>query len=378
MDLQQLLHCFRHFFTWITSKVQALLNIVMTTSFDDSVNLQSQSAIFSHIPAEIRNQIFSLALTADDDKEKPYTPYSYYYRPGYLYSHKIHTNLLLTCRRIYLEARLLPLSIHEHTGWFFRGPLGLSQKFLPVEKNKRTDIRRTYEECLKKDQLSAICKVHLFTQQFWLEDTWGDKRGWPFFTQKWSDLTHIKITVRHTDWWYWESAAPLAMDAKRAGRAKPNDWIDVSNPFEAGSWGAAFRNFQALKKFVLELETIERKKNELDKIVPHASNWQFMLGNGNVMALNESETKRNGWVGSRYFSGKPEPPRSRRWGRGPQQDHPSASSENSARTSLAVAGVIFDELSEPVASLAPNEVLTYYVVTLTWRTSARQVEMTKG
>lgn len=53
---------------------------------------------------------------------------------------------------------------------------------------------------------------------------------------------HIKITVRHTDWWYWESNVPLAMKSQ---------WVD-NLKFVAG-----------LQSLEVELETIERDKAQV-------------------------------------------------------------------------------------------------------------------
>lgn len=376
------------------------MTVAMITANEENTNLQSQSPIFSRIPAEIRNQVFLLALAADDDTEKPYSPYSYHYRPGYHYPHKIHLDLLLTCRRVYLETRFLSLSINEHTDWFFRAPPGTREKFLPKLNTKPKDDQRAYQNCLNEYQKSALCKVHIFTQQFWLEDAWPNHPAWPLFTQLWGNLTEIKITIRHTDWWNWEYGAPLAMDAKRAGQAKPNDWIEASNSFKPGSWGDAFRNFRALKVFQLELETVEGKKNELDKIIAHAETWQFVLGNGNVMAMDKSKTRKAGWVGSKYFIGKLESnPLNRRFRRLSISRNQIAShsdfitfhrnssqeiprkviflpAENPARTRLIATGVVFDDSIEAEASLTPEERLTYYVVTLTWHALTRPVDVT--
>ena len=50
---------------------------------------------------------------------------------------------------------------------------------------------------------------------------------------------HIKVTVRHTDWWYWESNAPLAMKSQ---------WVDN------------LRYIAGLQSLEVELETIEPNK----------------------------------------------------------------------------------------------------------------------
>lgn len=356
---------------------QSFLKIGMATVKDSNVNPQADSPFFGLIPAEIRNQIFQLALSADYDYTKPYTPYSFYFRPGFCYAEKIHLDLLLTCRRIYFETRYLPLIINVHTEWFYRAPLRSSRKFMNTVNVRGTNVQRTTnEKSLTEDQKSAIRSVHLFTQQYWLEDAWHNYFGWSYFTERWSALTQIRITIRHTDWWNWESNAPLAMDAKRLGRARPNDWVGISNPFEPGSWGHAFRNFRAIKIFELELETIERKKDELDKIVKQASTWHFVLGNGSIMCIDDSKMTRTGWVGSKYFTGKPEPPAPNV--RQHRRDDFSQPDENPAQSRLAKVGVKFDNLPELGCNLAPTERLTYYVVKLRWHVLAESTEVMQG
>lgn len=189
------------------------------------------------------------------------------------------------------------------------------------------------------------------------------------------------------------------MDAKKAGDALTGLWIEASDPFEHDSWGYQFRNFQNLKVFKLELETIETKKTELDQIVTHASTWQFMLGNGSIMILNASMTEKTGWIGSHKFIGKAERPRldnldirpqrrsnsisqayrpviDRILRRRPQiargaHSIPLATGEPNPtlltpRTRLIAAGVKFDTESDPHAATMPYHGLTYYVVNLTW------------
>lgn len=54
---------------------------------------------------------------------------------------------------------------------------------------------------------------------------------------------------------------------------------------------------EGLKVFQLELETVEKKKDELDAIVARAPGWQFPLDGDRIMILDESKTKRTGWLG---------------------------------------------------------------------------------
>lgn len=97
---------------------------------------------------------------------------------------------------------------------------------------------------------------------------------------------------------WWENEAPIGLEPKRRGRASAfNHQAGTSDPFHPDSWGAQFRDINGLKTFQLELETVEKKKPELDAIVAHAPGWHFPLGDGNLLVLDESKTRRTGWVG---------------------------------------------------------------------------------
>ena len=96
----------------------------------------------------------------------------------------------------------------------------------------------------------------------------------------------------------WENEAPLALDPKSAGRPSAySPKLGRSVPFEMNSWGNQFRNIHGLKAFRLELETVEKKTDELDAIVARAPHWDFVLGDGSLLVLDHAKTKRTGWVG---------------------------------------------------------------------------------
>ena len=260
----------------------------MSAAVLEPINPQSTSPLFNCIPAEIRNLIFKLALTAYDDHTKPYNNGEYYYRPGHRYAHRVDTSLLLTCRRVLAETKDISARINEYTWWFGRPPPwaltnGLAR--LASEDAVGVLVRR----------YSAMKYVHLFTQQTWLEG------GFTHFTDLWQSATptHLKITLRHSDWWWWEYEAPLALEPKYRGMPRPNAISQPSEPFKEGSWGGAFQKISGLETFVLELETVEKKKGELDAIVSRAPGWRFALHDGQVLVLDESKTTRTGWLGRR-------------------------------------------------------------------------------
>ena len=67
--------------------------------------------------------------------------------------------------------------------------------------------------------------------------------------------------------------------------------------FEDGSWDQAFTHLHGLRTFYLEPETLFAKKEELDSIVACAPTWQFTLGDGDVLLLDDKDTSTKEWVG---------------------------------------------------------------------------------
>ncbi|MCJ1372782.1 hypothetical protein MMC20_004007 [Loxospora ochrophaea] len=251
------------------------------------INPQYGCPFFNRIPGELRNQIFHLALTAYDDKSQPFDQHSYYYRPGFHYRKRIDTSLLRTCRLVHLETQLMPIQINDFIDWFGRGPpRGRSGSETAFDK-------MTYE------QRKAVRHIHYFTQQYALE---GFGRRHEAIHPDVEPRT-LKLTLRHSDWWWWERNSPLRLDAKRAGIPSPGQFKEVSEAFEDASWGTVIENLKSLKKFVLELETVQDNKGQLENIVAHAAGWQFKLGDSNVLDLDHAQTERSSWTGSKYYGG---------------------------------------------------------------------------
>lgn len=87
------------------------------------IDPQDQSPLF-RLPSEIRYDIWRQVVLAEDNPSRPFETNSNYWRPGHQYYQQIHTDLLLSCRRVYLEAFDLPLSENVMTFWAYRGPRG--------------------------------------------------------------------------------------------------------------------------------------------------------------------------------------------------------------------------------------------------------------
>ena len=241
---------------------------------------QDDCPLFKQLPSEVRNSIWRFALMAYDDKEKPYEEDRYYTRPGYRYHSRMSFTLLQTCRRIYLEAHMFPVIMNEIVAWCYRVPPdGITD---PVFRLVR----------MRPEQLCSGLTIHLFTQQYWLEDSWPALAGNKLMNPK-----TLHITFRHTDWWYWENREPIVIDPKQRGRPSISFLSEAADPFQDSSWGAAFRQLHGLGEFKLELETVITKQTEMGAIVAQASTWQFPLGDNKILVLDESKTTASIWTG---------------------------------------------------------------------------------
>jgi hypothetical protein len=87
----------------------------------------------------------------------------------------------------------------------------------------------------------------------------------------------LTITLRYTDWWYWESNAPLRIE---------------------DSWSKHFVAPASVEEIVLELETRNGKKPELDALISRQiSKWEFHTA-AEVVLVHVGKPMEEFWVGS--------------------------------------------------------------------------------
>jgi hypothetical protein len=244
---------------------------------------QGSSPLFSILPPEIRNRIFYLTLLEYDDETTPVPFDSYGYRPGHEYRKKHSLDLLETCKRAYLEAYLIPVAAATHVTWRMwdeRAPL-----------NRSLAAPRRFEK-MNIEQRAAVETVRLYAQQYALED-----QGWEENLITGDRKTRgvlprlLTISVRHSDWWEWENDAPLRMDEHVYGCL----------------WRKGFEAFPSLEEFVVELETLDRRKAEMDVIAEGVRKWRIDLGNGRVLITDGIPLKTCTWNGSALYNGSPAP-----------------------------------------------------------------------
>ena len=145
-------------------------------SFDNQdINPQTSSPLFNRLPAEIRNEIFSLASTATYDKTRPYPEDDYYYRPHFRYPRSLSTSLPLTCRVMYLETHSLLSAQNTYIEWQFCSPEPAESLIEPHR---------------------AISSAHLFMAQVFLE-SWNATAL--RLSESFDALRELRITIRHRD-----------------------------------------------------------------------------------------------------------------------------------------------------------------------------------
>ncbi|KZL73946.1 hypothetical protein CT0861_12943 [Colletotrichum tofieldiae] len=224
-------------------------------------NQQLESPLFSVLPGEIRNEIFALALIQYEDFESAYPEDSYWYRPGFKGPRKSSSTLLQTCKLAYAEGQKVFLRELEFAFWFDRGPEGRTGNdncelfFLDLTPQQSRDLQR----------------VRFFTQMYWLEG--GDNLLWLFSQPQFRPET-LTVTVRYSDWWFWETDEPLRM---------------------AEDWLRGFRGPTGLRELRVEYETLAAKRDEMMSIVERNKRWKLAVGKRREGG-NDEEEEEGGYL----------------------------------------------------------------------------------
>ncbi|KAJ7512535.1 hypothetical protein B0H11DRAFT_485296 [Mycena galericulata] len=224
--------------------------------------LQQQSSLFKFTP-EVRNIVFKYALVECDDLSRPYNKHEPYYRHDFKFAGKIATSLLLTCRRIYLEARLLPFAVNDHIFWQGGAPPG-----------RFVSNHAAYFARMSDEQRALVRCAHFFADLDWL-DRQNASVDWPAGLA----LRKLTITVRPTGWKY------RYLDDY-------DDFVGVlhaSNP--SNCWGGWVGNMSTLEELELELES--ERGEQLDDQVLKACMWKFPLSAGGFLVYNGQEPAKS-------------------------------------------------------------------------------------
>ncbi|RMZ21716.1 hypothetical protein D0859_14275 [Hortaea werneckii] len=225
-------------------ELSTMKKVAMTTDETEAhgkFDEQLASPLFSKLPRELRDLIWAYSTAPYEDPDGKFNETAYYYRPGHTARLKSDTALLLTCRRIWLEANAMPMLQAEHSFYFHRAA--------PDARNSAWMSRLTDKN--RRD----FGHLHMFAQMFAIErltDAVGQVRRF-FLSEapKPNDFQPrmMHVTIRHTDWWFWEHEEPLRL---------------------AWEWVQALLDSPDLRNtevFKLELETLDYKVDQLEPIL---------------------------------------------------------------------------------------------------------------
>ncbi|KAK2595472.1 hypothetical protein QQS21_006812 [Conoideocrella luteorostrata] len=221
-----------------------------------STDPQPSSPLFAKLPCELRAAIFAFTLTDYEDEENCYDKKTCYTRPSYFSKRRTDTELLRTCRAIYKECWYMPFTLREQTFWL-----------TAVDRAPRHFRKDQLQSDLAGLRVSGsegkldLDYLHVFAQMYMLEEGHLARlMQTPFLRPR-----IITLTIRHTDWWYWENDDPLIFRG---------DWISDFS-----------RNLpDSVSQVNIELESLKRKQDQINSIAAQmAERWFFKRPDGLVL-----------------------------------------------------------------------------------------------
>lgn len=240
----------------------------------DSYSSQAKCPLFSILSGELRNQIFQYALTEYEDHTRAYHTNTCFKRPNQQAPRRLDTSLLRTCQRIYNEAWFRPWTSSSHhmwLAWAGRRPHNstTAEKLRPIlqqlaDRYGEIELGHFYISA----QLCSLEASNPLNQILQLDNF---------------HPSHITIVIRHTDWWNWETDAPLVL---------------------RGAWVNHCILPNSVRVLSMELESLERKKIQVDNIATGmAKSWRFKRFDGSVLSPVETERTITRWTGSSIWEG---------------------------------------------------------------------------
>lgn len=243
---------------------------------------QANSPLFGVLPAEVREQIFSHVLTdyPDPSPERRYESATCYTRPSYFAPRRTDTSLLQTCRAAYAEAWFLPFVLREQVHWL------TSSNRAPPEYRGTADLAGRLRRIAAQlgEEKVEIVGLRVFAQMVMIEQ--GGMRA--LLATRGLYPRTLTLTIRHTDWWFWENDEPLR--------------------FEVG-WLRGIRRVlpNSVREVCVELESTMRRRDQVDSIAKQMrEKWFFVRADGRVLYADDTGAacEVSTWRGSSTWHGK--------------------------------------------------------------------------
>lgn len=185
-----------------------LLGALSPASYDP----QAKSPIFTKLVPELRSQIFSYVLAEYEDWSDEYRPeqaqdgftFCVSYRPGWMAPWVRELALLYTCRRVYYEARHLPMQLTTH-----RWCLDPTRRRDTVDGSHSVDnIGRLKVLDLTMQNLENLTNIHVLCSRMWLQDlrktalsSWEMWRG----PDPFPNLETFTVTIGWSRWYPYDA-----------------------------------------------------------------------------------------------------------------------------------------------------------------------------
>ncbi|KAJ1568192.1 hypothetical protein HK405_003344 [Cladochytrium tenue] len=240
---------------------------------------QAASPLFA-LPGEIRDRIFGYALSSFEDRADTAVAYANntcYRRPGYSAPQRVFASLLRTCRRAYAEAWWRPWAQSLVTMYLTEGRRR-PQRVTTVGE-LASNLARV--GALHGGEAPEIEHVRVFAQMYMLEPG-RELQGIlnvPQFRPR-----CVTLTLRHTDWWFWEDDEPLRIAAPFVNLCR----------FPA-----------SVREIRLELESLERKRSQIDYVAGEMQrHWRFQRTDGVRLAAENQAMEAMNWTGSSTWNGE--------------------------------------------------------------------------
>jgi hypothetical protein len=283
-------NCARRLVHWFTTAIMCIPGLRPLQSWDaerspiapliKNCHPQQTSPLFA-IPSEIRYEIFLFSLTPFQDTTAPGVPFeSFGYRPSTAFPTIQAVNLLQTCKLIYLETHNLPIKLKTFVSWLLvwddRAPYGQS-------------IGPAWSRMSSKDVLHAR-NLQIYAQQCEIErHDWALRAlGDPQTSSIGRGICHLTIVHRYTDFYWWETDTPMDMNDHDAYGQVWRDGLD---------------HFPKLEKLTFELETLERRKGELNALAEKVRKWKIALKDGRVLSTDGITVQTETWIGTADLMG---------------------------------------------------------------------------
>ncbi|KAH9480821.1 hypothetical protein JR316_0007422 [Psilocybe cubensis] len=244
----------------------------LIATLTNSVDSQSVCRIFS-IPYNIRLEIYRLALRQYDDETRLYPEHAFRSRPPpSRYRQRICTDLLITCKRVYMEAHDIALAVNPHTFWDASGDVLNERGYPDTKKYLRDDLSWCFHK-YTVEQRAAITDVRLFVSKDWLNSP-----QFQMFCQL-KDIApkRLRITIRPTEW-----------------DPQINGMINLDH-----AWMDNFKYVGRLKNLQLEMQTVEANSDQLETTVQDLLKKSILLAGSR--SLGEVSVTRDRYMGHGIF-----------------------------------------------------------------------------